>query len=65
MGKASRNKKTRTEPFEHEPKRPTRKYQTAKERQGERQRDRRVAQRQERLIAQVVASVQREEADRG
>lgn len=56
MGKAARIKRQRDEKFEREPKRPTGKYKTAKERQADRQRDRRVAQRQERLVAQVAAS---------
>ena len=56
MGKAARIKRERTEKFEREPKRPTGKYKTAKDRQAERQRDRRIAQRQEKLVAQVAAS---------
>lgn len=56
MGKAARIKRQRDEKFEHEPKRPTGKYKTDKERQTERSRDRRIAQRQEKLVAQVAAS---------
>lgn len=61
MGKAARIKRQRTEPFEHDPKRPTVKYKTAKERQGERQRDSRFARRQQALIEQVAASAQEEQ----
>lgn len=60
MGKAARIKRQRTEPFEHDPKRPTGKYKTDKERQAERSRDRRFAQRQEKLAAQVAASALQE-----
>ena len=64
MGKAARIKRQRTGPFEHDPKRPTGKYKTAKERQAERSRDRRIAQRQERLVAQVAASALQEGGQR-
>lgn len=59
MGKASRNKRQRNEPFEHEPKRPTTPYRTAKEKQEQRRKDRRAAIRQEKLVQQVAASVAR------
>ena len=57
MGKASRTKRERTEPFEHEPKRPTHRYLTPKERQEERRRDRRAAERTENLIGKLAAGV--------
>lgn len=64
MGKAARIKKQRTEKFEHEPKRPSTKYKTAKERQAERSRDRRIAERQEKLVTQVAASALQEGGQR-
>lgn len=61
MGKAARIKRERTEKFEREPKRPSGKYKTAKEKQAERQKDRRIARRQEALMAQVAASAKMEQ----
>lgn len=57
MGKAARIKAQRTEKFEHEPKRPSGRYMSARERQEDRRRDR-VAQRiAAELSAGVAASV--------
>ncbi|UUG69658.1 hypothetical protein SEA_FRANSOYER_93 [Microbacterium phage Fransoyer] len=61
MGKASRSKRERTEPYEREPKRPTHQYLTPKERQEARRRDRKAAERTEGLLAKLAAQTLRGE----
>ncbi|UDL15471.1 hypothetical protein SEA_PEPE25_96 [Microbacterium phage Pepe25] len=53
MGKASRIKAQRTEPFFHEQKRPTGTHLTKKEQQEERRRSRRLDAKVEALAAKV------------
>ncbi|QUE25640.1 hypothetical protein SEA_SADLAD_94 [Microbacterium phage SadLad] len=55
MGKASRSKRERTEPYEREPKRPTHQYLTPKERQEARRQDRKAAERTSALLDKLAA----------
>lgn len=64
MGKASRNKKQRTEKVARTPKQPTTQYRTAKEKQELRRVGRAIDQRSQDLIARLAASVRRDQADR-
>lgn len=57
MGKAARIKAQRTEKFEHEPKRPTGRYKTAKERQLDRRHERDMVQRLDALTQSVAAQI--------
>ncbi len=64
MGKASRSKRERTDPFEREPKRPTHRYLTPKERQEARRSDRKAAERMQGLIARLAQQVREGQKER-
>ena len=68
MGKAARIKAQRGEKFVRAEKQPTGKFRSAKDRQEERRKDRKVAERSQALIARLangVAKQREEEEGRG